>query len=51
MVEGEATTIARAAAKLRIKLPTAKVILRNYRKRGEILDKRCTRREASSAEE
>jgi SET domain-containing protein len=33
-------TITRAAKKLHIKLPTAKVILSNYRKKGEILKKK-----------
>lgn len=45
MIEREGVTIVRAAKKLRIKLPTAKVILRNYRKKGVILDKASTRRE------
>lgn len=44
MIEKEGATIVRAAKKLRIKLPTAKVILRNYRKKGVVLDKASTRR-------
>lgn len=44
MVENEGITIPRASKKLHIKLPTAKVILSNYRKKGEILDKKVTRK-------
>lgn len=33
-------TIAKAAKKMHIKLPTAKAILYNYRKTGKIFDKK-----------
>jgi hypothetical protein len=50
MVERQGYTIVHAARKLRIKLPTAKVILKNYRKKGEVLDKPSTRRERVAPE-
>lgn len=40
MIENENLTISRAAKKLHIKLPTAKVILSNYRKKGKIFNKK-----------
>jgi transposase len=43
MVEVEEMTISKAAKKLCIKLPTAKVILSNYRKKGVILKKNCVK--------
>jgi hypothetical protein len=51
MVEQQGTTIVQSARKLRIKLPTAKVILKNYRQKGEVLDKPSTRREKVTPEE
>ena len=50
MVERQGHTIVHASRKLRIKLPTAKVILKNYRSKGEVLDKPSTRRERKTAE-
>lgn len=51
MVEREGSTIVQSARKLRIKLPTAKVILKNYRQKGEVLDKPSTRRDKVPPEE
>lgn len=51
MVEQQGITIVQSARKLRIKLPTAKVILKNYRQKGEVLDKPSTRREKVPTEE
>jgi hypothetical protein len=47
MVEHERLTITRAAKKLHIKVPTAKVILSNYFKNGKIFNKKCQPRESN----
>jgi hypothetical protein len=45
LVEKEQLTILKAAKLLHIKVPTAKVILSNYFKKGKILNKKCDLRD------
>ena len=51
MVEEQGHGVSKAAKKLRIKVPTAKVILSNYRKKGRIYSKKNERTAAESQPE
>jgi hypothetical protein len=49
LIDNEGLTILRASKRLHIKVPTAKIILSNYRKKGKIFNKKIEEKEPLSS--